>query len=205
MSSMSSHDTGVPVEEQHPYSGSRRADVDDQSKDDQANAVDEDVVVIETRDAVDDRDPDAFDHREASPGTIWSAADSGPAEAMAEEPSAGDPAASGALAAESLAEEPESATGRPAADAVQWSEIKAMFVDDPGDSVKRASGLVERAMEDLMSSLRERQESLGSWQANDASGTEELRNALRGYQSLFDEIDGMSSRFRPGPERLGSA
>jgi hypothetical protein len=223
MSSMSSHDTDVPVE-QHRYSGAQPPDIGHESEDEQASVLDEDVVVIETYDAVDDRDPDASEHREASPGTIWSAAASGAAEAMAGEQSAGDAAeavapettypktamhesaASDGAASESAPSEAESpATGAPGADAGQWSEIKAMFVDDPGASVKRASGMVERAMENLMISLRDRQESLASWQANDATGTEELRNALRGYQSLFDQLDGMSDRFRTGPDRVGRA
>jgi hypothetical protein len=255
MSSMSSHDTDVPVE-QHRYSGAQPADIGHESEDEQASVLDEDVVVIETYDAVDDRDPDASEHREASPGIILSAAASGPAEAMTGEQSAGDAAEAVAPettypktamheSAESPAPETESAapettapadvapetvvpattapdttgsaladnrqfsgwpaTGAPGADAGPWSEIKAMFVDDPGESVKRASGMVERAMENLMISLRDRQESLASWQENDATGTEELRNALRGYQSLFDQLDGMSDRFRTAPDRMGRA
>ncbi len=79
-----------------------------------------------------------------------------------------------------------------------------MFVDDPGESVKLASGLVERAMENLMASLRQRQESLGSWESGDATGTEELRNALRGYRSLFDELDGLSGQLGSGRDRVSS-
>jgi hypothetical protein len=224
MSSMSSHDTGAPVEPQDRYSGSHRIDDGDEPGDEQANLADEDVVVIETYDAADDGDQDAPEHSEAAPRTVWSAASSGPAEALPEEPHAGE-------SAEAVAPEPTdpsapvhgntaadtaalgSAAPEPAPvgmDAGQWSEIKAMFVDDPGESVKRASGMVERAMEHLMSSVRERQESLASWQAHDATGTEELRteelrNALRGYQSLFDQLDGMSDRFRAEPDRVGSA
>jgi hypothetical protein len=217
MSSMSSHDTDVPVEQQHRYSGAQPADIGHESEDEQASVLDEDVVVIETYDPVDDRDLDASEHREASPGTIWSAAASGPAEAMTGEQSAGgaaeavppettSPRTAMHESAESPTPETESpATGAPRADAGQWSEIKAMFVDDPGESVKRASGMVERAMENLMISLRDRQESLASWQENDATGTEELRNALRGYQSLFDQLDGMSDRFRTAPDRMGRA
>ncbi|HEX2322547.1 MAG TPA: hypothetical protein VHJ18_26510 [Streptosporangiaceae bacterium] len=256
MSSMSSHDTDVPVEQQHRYSGAQPAGIGHESEDEQASVLDEDVVVIETYDPVDDRDLDASEHREASPGIILSAAASGPAEAMTGEQSAGDAAEAVAPettypktamheSAESPAPETESAapettapadvapetvvpattapdttgsaladnrqfsgwpaTGAPGADAGPWSEIKAMFVDDPGESVKRASGMVERAMENLMISLRDRQESLASWQENDATGTEELRNALRGYQSLFDQLDGMSDRFRTAPDRMGRA
>jgi hypothetical protein len=221
MSSMSSHDTDVPVEQQHRYSGAQPADIGHESEDEQASVLDEDVVVIETYDPVDDRDLDASEHREASPGTIWSAAASGPAEAMTGEQSAGEaaeavapetvvpastaPDTTGSALADNRQFSGWPATGAPRADAGQWSEIKAMFVDDPGESVKRASGMVERAMENLMISLRERQESLASWQENDATGTEELRNALRGYQSLFDQLDGMSDRFRTAPDRMGRA
>jgi len=270
MSSMSSHDTDMPVEQQHRYSGSQPADMGYESEDEQASVLDEDVVVIETYDAVDNRDPDASEHRETSPGTIWSAPASGPAETVTGEQSAEDAAeavapettetktamhesaASDGAASESAPSEAESpapetesaapettapadvtpetvarastapdttgsaladnrqvsawrATGAPGADVGQWSEIKAMFVDDPGESVKRASGMVERAMENLTISLRDRQESLASWQENDATGTEELRNALRGYQSLFDQLDGMSDRFRTAPDRMGRA
>jgi hypothetical protein len=165
---MSSHDTGVPVEPEARYAGSHRIDNGDESEDEQASLVEEDVVVIETYDAADDGDPDAPEHGDS---------------------------------AETVA--PETAPVR--MDEGQWSEIKAMFVDDPGESVKRASGMVERALEHLMSSVRKRQDSLASWQTHDATGTEELRNALRGYQSLFDQLDGMSDRFRAGRDRVGSA
>ena len=81
-----------------------------------------------------------------------------------------------------------------------------MFVDDPGGSVRAASGLVEKAIEGLMTSVRQRQDSLAtSWQAGDAAGTEELRNALRGYRGLFDELDQMSRQFPAGHDRVGGS
>ena len=87
--------------------------------------------------------------------------------------------------------------------AEQWREIKAMFVDDPSGSVQAASGLVEQAIEGLMASVRERQESLAtSWQAGDAAGNEELRNALRGYRLLFDELDQISRQFPASQDRV---
>ncbi len=87
--------------------------------------------------------------------------------------------------------------------AEQWREVKAMFVDDPSGSVRAASGLVEKAVEELMASVRERQESLASsWQAGDAAGTEELRNALRGYRGLFDELDQMSRQLPARQDRI---
>lgn len=86
-------------------------------------------------------------------------------------------------------------TGLHAAPAREWSEIKAMFVDDPGESVRVASDLVGRAIENLVSSLRQRQESLSSLESGDASDTEALRNVLRSYQNLFDQLDAMSGQF----------
>jgi hypothetical protein len=221
MNSMSSHDADVPVEP-HRYSGPHRVDIGNESEDEQASVVDEDIVVIETHDAAEESDSDASEHSEATPAFIWSAGPSGPAEAMAEESSAGDaswsaaaevapgpvdqgPAASESTAPGATSAAAMAATGLPGADAGQWSEIKAMFVDDPGESVKRASGMVERAVDNLMTSLRQQQESLDSWHANDAASTEALRNALRGYQSLFDQLDGMSDRFGAGRDRVSSS
>jgi hypothetical protein len=89
----------------------------------------------------------------------------------------------------------------------RWSEIKALFVDEPGESVQAASEMVDRAIENLMSALRQRQESMASWEADGSADTEELRNALRDYQRLFDQLDQMSRQLsgrkvrsvQPGP------
>ena len=139
--------------------------------DEEAGALEEDVVVIESHETgYADSEPD---QPEVAPAVADARAD-----ARADE------------RADALA-----ATDVPAADARQWSEIKAMFVDDPGESVKLASGLVEQAIENLVSSLRQRQESLSSWESGDAPDTEGLRNVLRSYRSLFDQLDGMSGQF----------
>jgi len=81
--------------------------------------------------------------------------------------------------------------------AERWSEIKAMFVDDPRASVNRASGLAERAIEDLTAAVRKRHDWLSSyWQnADDATATEQLRRALQGYRALFEQLDQMFSQF----------
>ncbi len=83
------------------------------------------------------------------------------------------------------------------AGAERWSEIQAMFVDDPRASVNLASGLVEQAVEDLTASVRQRQDSLASsWQTtSDTTSTEQLRNALRGYRAFFYQLDRMSTQF----------
>jgi len=185
-----------------------------------AAAPDEDVLVIESHET-DDQETDSPIAGEGSSGTIWSAGPSGEAEPVAPEtaeteavtteadavvagtaptPSAAS-AAEAAGAADAMtadtattASTTDAATG---ADAQRWSEIKAMFVDDPGESVRLASGLVERAIENLTTSLRQRQESLASWEQGDAADTEGLRNVLRSYRSLFEQLEGMSGQFRP--------
>ncbi len=78
----------------------------------------------------------------------------------------------------------------------QWSEIKAAFVDDPSAAVKLAAGQVERAIGGLMTSVRQRQDSLfPSPQVGDATDTEELRKALQGYRGLFEQLDQMTRQF----------
>jgi hypothetical protein len=67
----------------------------------------------------------------------------------------------------------------------QWSEVMAMFVDDPRGSVQLAAGLAEHAVEDLVASVRQRQASLASaWQDTEA-GTEALRATLREYRAFW--------------------
>ena len=90
------------------------------------------------------------------------------------------------------------------ADTANWSEIKAMFVDDPAESVKLASGLVEQAISDLVTSLSECQSSLGSWQDANGASTEGLRNVLRDYRSLFEQLEGMASQFASSQTRASN-
>jgi hypothetical protein len=92
----------------------------------------------------------------------------------------------------------------------QWSELMAMFVDDPRGSVQLAAGLVEHAVEDLVASVRHRQASLASaWQDTEA-GTEALRGALREYRAFWAIVRDMpaadvtsarsdETRLRSGP------
>jgi len=185
MSSTSSHESDVPLDPQSRNSGSHRVDAGEDSDAADAVAAADDVVVIEPDEPDDSSDLNAAEERGATPVSVWSPgvpSASTPADAAAEEPSVADASGNGAE---------------------RWSEIKAIFVDDPGESVKLASAMVERAMENLMTALRERQDSLASWQANDtAADTEELRKALRSYQSLFDELDGVSGHFRAGQDRV---
>ena len=69
-----------------------------------------------------------------------------------------------------------------------WSEIQAMFVDDPRASVERAADLVNDQVEELVQSVREWHRSMqAGWQAEYA-GTEELRLALQRYRTFWNSI-----------------
>jgi hypothetical protein len=191
-------ETEVPHDAQEPrdgYDGSRRPDMSDYAEAEPV-VVEEDVVVIESHDAAAHHDL----AQEAAPpaGTIWSAGPAGPAEAM-------DPDASEGLVAQDAAASETATAADPTGEAARWREIKAMFVDEPGESVKLASGLVEQAIEDLVTLLRQRQDSLASWESADAADTEGLRKVLRSYRSLFEQLEGMSGQFRSGQDRMTSS
>jgi hypothetical protein len=185
----------------------------------------EDVVVIESHDPGDEpgdapyeppayaaaRDEEVADETAVPPEPVSDSAVPEPAvpEPAVPESEVPESVAPG-LASEDTAAapttEPAAATasaGGPTAESQSWSEIKAMFVDDPGESVKLASGLVERAIEDLVNSLRERQGSLSSWESGDGCDTEGLRIVLRSYRSLFEQLEGMSGQF--GSEQARAA
>ena len=72
----------------------------------------------------------------------------------------------------------------------QWSAIQSSFVDDPRASVAAASELVNEAITALVATIAERERSLrGEWEDGSAD-TENLRNALRGYRGLLDQVTG---------------
>ncbi|MEC3917515.1 hypothetical protein [Nocardia sp. CDC160] len=76
----------------------------------------------------------------------------------------------------------------------QWREVQTRFVDDPKDAVTRADGLVSDALQQLTDRCSRRREELESrWQRGDAADTEEMRQALRGYRELFDQLLGTAS------------
>jgi hypothetical protein len=119
------------------------------------------------------------------------AADSNGAEetAMADS-SSGDPEPVSAMivSPEPVAES-QHAAAHAASDAGPWSEIQAMFVDDPRSSVERAAGLVDDRVQEYIESVKKRQRSLHSaWQAEDA-GTEELRVALQHHRTFWNSLE----------------
>ncbi|WP_051178527.1 hypothetical protein [Nocardia concava] len=76
----------------------------------------------------------------------------------------------------------------------QWREVQTQFVDDPKDAVTRADALVADALQQLTDRCSRRREELESrWARGDAADTEEMRQALRGYRELFDQLLGTAS------------
>jgi hypothetical protein len=215
---MNNHETDAPAWSRQEYEHDAEAEP--------IVLAEEDVVVIESHDASDEPGDMPYEtpaHEAAQDEAVAdeTAADAVPPEPMSDsavpeaavpeaavpEATVPEPAVAESEVPESvapgLASEDTAAVGGTTTESQSWSEIKAMFVDDPGESVKLASGLVERAIDDLVNSLRDRQGSLASWEAGDGSDTEGLRNVLRSYRSLFEQLEGMSGQF--GSEKARAA
>jgi hypothetical protein len=85
------------------------------------------------------------------------------------------------------------AAGSPGVIAPQhWSEILATFVDDPRGSVKMAADAVDSAIEEIVTSVRVRQQALASSWQDSGADTEELRTSLREYRRFGAQIQQMS-------------
>ncbi|MEU7744730.1 hypothetical protein [Nonomuraea sp. NPDC049158] len=75
----------------------------------------------------------------------------------------------------------------PAEVQARWRELQTSFVDDPGDAVQRAEGLVEEVVEAITSSLTARTSELRErWKGGD--DTEQLRLALRDYRVVLERL-----------------
>lgn len=112
----------------------------------------------------------------------------------ADQPGTGDGSFDNATLSPAAAAAASSVAGSPPADntttaAGSWSEIQATFVDDPRASVELAAALVDDRVQALVTSARNRQQSLRSaWQAAD-SGTEELRQTLQHYRAFWHHLE----------------
>jgi len=74
----------------------------------------------------------------------------------------------------------------------RWTEIQAMFVDDPRASVELAADLVDDSLEAFVASARQLQGSLRStWGGSDAD-TEQLRKALQHYRAFWRHLHSIS-------------
>ncbi len=68
-----------------------------------------------------------------------------------------------------------------------WARIQSSFVDDPRQSVSQAADLVGQVTTSLVTAVQEREQTLrGSWENQDGTDTEHLRNALRDYRAFFE-------------------
>jgi hypothetical protein len=72
----------------------------------------------------------------------------------------------------------------------QWAAIQSTFVDDPRGSVAAAAEFVTETVAGLVASVQQRENALrGEWE-RDGVDTEGLRNALRSYRGLLDQLVG---------------
>ncbi len=70
----------------------------------------------------------------------------------------------------------------------RWATIQSAFVDDPHGSVTSAADMVAEVIATVVASAQERESGLrGEWD-RDGVDTEDLRNALRSYRALLDQL-----------------
>jgi hypothetical protein len=209
-------DSGAPWEpvngdEAEPEDRTDLVDEDDADEDDEDDVIDADAVIIaedsdepdELDEADDDTDPAATEAIVVEPVTAEdTVVDPVPAEDTVVEPVPAEDTVVDAVPADTLAE-PAPGPGMPvngdvpeglpmAGDPVQlherWAAIQSTFVDDPRGSVTSAADLVTEAIATVVASAKERESGLrGDWD-RDGVDTEGLRNALRSYRALLDQI-----------------
>ncbi|MEV4284956.1 hypothetical protein AB0K40_05590 [Nonomuraea bangladeshensis] len=76
----------------------------------------------------------------------------------------------------------------------RWRDLQAAFVDDPGDAVQRADGLLSEVVESVTASLNSRTSALRErWKDAGTPDTEQLRQALREYRSVLERLLALSS------------
>jgi hypothetical protein len=70
----------------------------------------------------------------------------------------------------------------------RWAAIQSTFVDDPRGSVTSAADMVTEVIATVVATAQQRESGLrGEWD-RDGVDTEGLRNALRSYRSLLDQL-----------------
>ncbi len=108
--------------------------------------------------------------------------DTAPAEVIAAEPVPAEAAGrSGAPESTQMAGDPDQVHQR-------WAAIQATFVDDPRGSVTSAATLVSEVIDTIVANAKQRENGLrGGWE-RDGVDTEDLRNTLRSYRALLDQL-----------------
>jgi len=70
----------------------------------------------------------------------------------------------------------------------RWATIQSAFVDDPHGSVNSAADMVTEVISTVVASAKDRESGIrGEWD-RDGADTESLRNALRSYRALLDQL-----------------
>ena len=81
----------------------------------------------------------------------------------------------------------------------RWELIQAKFVDDPRQAVAEAHQLVRDLTEQLTRALEiERAEIDQRWAASPGVSTEELRQCLQQYRSVFGRLSWATPQSQPG-------
>jgi hypothetical protein len=71
----------------------------------------------------------------------------------------------------------------------RWREVQSGFVDDPRNAVQDADLLVAELLQEVASAFSQRKRVLeDKWREGTDAETEDLRLALRGYRSFFDQL-----------------
>lgn len=100
----------------------------------------------------------------------------------------------GATATEPTSEPAPATDGMTAEDVAEfrarWADLQASFIDDPHRACEQADNLVDRVLTRLMERFaKERDHLVRSWDRGaEATDTEELRMAMKGYRSLIDRL-----------------
>ncbi|MEU6724108.1 hypothetical protein ABZ917_10395 [Nonomuraea wenchangensis] len=88
----------------------------------------------------------------------------------------------------------------------RWRDLQAAFVDDPGDAVQRADGLLSEVVESVTASLNSRTSALRErWKDAGTPDTEQLRQALREYRSVLERLLALSSTPNATPNSTPNA
>lgn len=70
-----------------------------------------------------------------------------------------------------------------------WLDIQSRFVDDPGESVKKADELVEDVINNITKTFAQKRTFLEhQWNSGEDVSTEDLRVAMKRYRSFFDRL-----------------
>lgn len=72
----------------------------------------------------------------------------------------------------------------------RWADIQASFIDDPNRACEQADNLVDLVLKRLTERFtRERDDLVRRWdKGHEATDTEDLRVAMKGYRSLIDRV-----------------